>query len=131
MPTYDYICTKCGDRFEVFQSIKAVPKAECPKCGSPAKRQIGTGIGVIFKGTGFYQTDYKRKESGGGGDASKPKPKVSESKTPESRTSESKPSETKPSESKSSESKSSETKSSESKSSETKSSESKSSESKD
>jgi putative FmdB family regulatory protein len=120
MPTYDYICTKCGDRFEAFQSIKAAPEAECPKCGSPGKRQIGTGIGVIFKGTGFYQTDYKRKESGGGGSASKPKPKASESKSPESKTSDSTTSESKASESKSSESKSSESKSSESKTSESK-----------
>ncbi len=95
MPTYDYICTQCGNRFEAFQSIKAAPKAECPKCGSPGKRQIGTGIGVIFKGTGFYQTDYKRKEGGGG--AAKTRPKSSGSK----------PAEAKPSESKSAESKAS------------------------
>ncbi len=113
MPTYDYICTQCGDRFEAFQSIKAAPKAECPKCGSPGKRQIGTGIGVIFKGTGFYQTDYKRKEGSGG--AAKTKPKASESKPAESKTSESKASESKSSESKSSESKASESKSSDAK----------------
>lgn len=102
MPTYDYICTQCGNRFEAFQSIKAAPKAECPKCGSPGKRQIGTGIGVIFKGTGFYQTDYKRKDSGGG--SAKPRPKASGSK----------PAEAKPSESKASESKSAESKASDS-----------------
>ncbi|MDM7925310.1 MAG: zinc ribbon domain-containing protein [bacterium] len=102
MPTYDYICTQCGSRFEAFQSIKAAPKAQCPKCGSPGKRQIGTGIGVIFKGTGFYQTDYKRKETGGGSSKAKSKPSGS------------KPAETKPSESRASESKSAEPKASDS-----------------
>jgi putative FmdB family regulatory protein len=82
MPTYDYECPQCGNRFEAFQSITAAPNAACPKCGAPAKRQIGTGAGVIFKGTGFYQTDYKRKETGGGsgGGKSSPKPKPSDSK---------------------------------------------------
>lgn len=123
MPTYDYICTQCGNRFEAFQSIKAAPKAECPKCGSPGKRQIGTGIGVIFKGTGFYQTDYKRKETGGG--ASKTRPRSPESKTPESKASDSTTSGSKTSESKASDSKASESKSSESKASESKSSDDK------
>jgi putative FmdB family regulatory protein len=62
MPTYDYRCPKCGNEFEVFQSISAPPNANCPVCGEPAKRMISTGIGVIFKGTGFYQTDYKNKD---------------------------------------------------------------------
>ena len=62
MPTYDYRCPKCGNEFELFQPITAPPEAACPVCGEPAKRMISSGIGVIFKGTGFYQTDYKKKD---------------------------------------------------------------------
>jgi putative FmdB family regulatory protein len=62
MPTYDYRCPKCGNEFEAFQQITAPPNANCPVCGEPSKRMISTGIGVIFKGTGFYQTDYKQKD---------------------------------------------------------------------
>jgi putative FmdB family regulatory protein len=62
MPTYDYRCTQCGHEFEAFQSITAPPKADCPVCGKPAKRLISTGVGIIFKGSGFYQTDYKQKD---------------------------------------------------------------------
>lgn len=60
MPTYDYRCNKCGSRFEVFQSITAESAAPCPECNNPAERMIGTGMGLIFKGSGFYITDYKK-----------------------------------------------------------------------
>ncbi len=64
MPTYDYVCTKCGHKFEVFQSMKDNPLTQCPKCKKGrVKRLIGTGAGLLFKGTGFYETDYKRKSS--------------------------------------------------------------------
>ena len=60
MPTYDYICESCGCEFEQFQSITAKPLRTCPKCGKrELKRLIGAGAGVIFKGSGFYQTDYR------------------------------------------------------------------------
>jgi putative FmdB family regulatory protein len=59
MPTYDYKCTKCGYTFELFQTMSADPVKECPNCGGIVKRLIGPGSGPIFKGTGFYQTDYK------------------------------------------------------------------------
>lgn len=60
MPTYEYTCDNCGHRFERFQSIKAGPLRVCPKCGkSRLKRLIGAGAGVIFKGSGFYHTDYR------------------------------------------------------------------------
>ena len=63
MPTYDYQCDACGHRFEKFQSITARPVRKCPQCGkNRVRRLIGTGAGVIFKGSGFYITDYKRKE---------------------------------------------------------------------
>ena len=61
MPTYDYVCAKCGNKFELFQSMIAKPQAACPKCKGRAKRQISSGTGIIFKGSGFYETDYKKK----------------------------------------------------------------------
>jgi len=60
MPTYDYICESCGCEFERFQSITAKLLRICPKCKKrKLKRLIGAGAGVIFKGSGFYQTDYR------------------------------------------------------------------------
>ncbi len=60
MPTYDYLCDACGHQFDEFQSIVAKPLRKCPECGkSKLRRLIGTGAGVIFKGSGFYQTDYR------------------------------------------------------------------------
>ncbi len=60
MPTYDYECDACGEKFEKFQSIKAPSIRKCPSCGKLAvRRLIGTGAGIIFKGSGFYQTDYR------------------------------------------------------------------------
>lgn len=61
MPTYEYECTKCSHRFEFFQGIKDQPLTECPKCKSFVKRLIGKGAGIIFKGSGFYATDYRAK----------------------------------------------------------------------
>ena len=60
MPTYEYKCTACGHTFEKFQSIKAAPIKRCPQCGkAKAKRLISSGVGLIFKGSGFYITDYR------------------------------------------------------------------------
>lgn len=59
MPTYDYECTECGHMFEVFQSMSDDPLEECPKCSSKVRRLIGGGVGIIFKGSGFYVTDNK------------------------------------------------------------------------
>jgi putative FmdB family regulatory protein len=60
MPTYEYICENCGHELERFQSIKSRPLRKCPECGEKKlKRLLGTGSGVIFKGSGFYQTDYR------------------------------------------------------------------------
>lgn len=63
MPTYDYKCLECNHNFETFQSMKDKHLTECPKCGGELKRLIGTGSVPIFKGTGFYQTDYKNSPS--------------------------------------------------------------------
>jgi len=59
MPTYEYKCKQCGNLFELFQSMSAEPVKVCPKCGGEVVRLIGAGAGAIFKGKGFYQTDYK------------------------------------------------------------------------
>lgn len=60
MPTYDYICKACGANHEIFQSMKESAKRKCPACGKLGlERQIGAGAGFIFKGSGFYQTDYR------------------------------------------------------------------------
>ena len=60
MPTYDYECQACGRAFEKFQSITARPIRKCPFCGRlKVKRLIGAGAGIIFRGSGFYQTDYR------------------------------------------------------------------------
>jgi len=69
MPSYDYKCRECGYTFEEFQSMKADLLTICPSCGKPAlKRLMAGGVGMIFKGSGFYLTDYKNK----GGSASSP-----------------------------------------------------------
>ena len=60
MPTYDYQCRACGHKFEKFQSITAAPVRKCPVCGrNRVKRLFGTGGALIFKGSGFYATDYR------------------------------------------------------------------------
>lgn len=60
MPTYDYECRECGQSFEFFQRISEAPKTVCPACGKPKlERLIGPGAGFLFKGSGFYVTDYR------------------------------------------------------------------------
>jgi putative FmdB family regulatory protein len=71
MPTYEYACQACGHAFEWFESITAKPNKSCEKCGKKkAERQISVGGGFLFKGSGFYITDYKK----GGGGSSEAKP---------------------------------------------------------
>jgi putative FmdB family regulatory protein len=73
MPTYDYICKSCGHEFEAFQSMKDSPKRKCPKCGkNTLERKIGLGAAVLFKGSGFYQTDYRTESYKKAADAEKP-----------------------------------------------------------
>ncbi len=60
MPTYDYVCDACDHRLELFQSITAPPKKKCPACGRrKLRRLIGCGAAIVFKGSGFYKTDYR------------------------------------------------------------------------
>ncbi|HTX66751.1 MAG TPA: FmdB family zinc ribbon protein [Opitutaceae bacterium] len=72
MPTYEYLCQKCGQTFEMFQSMKDAPLKICT-CGKRGrvKRLLGAGAGIIFKGSGFYETDYKRRPAKA--EAAKPK----------------------------------------------------------
>ena len=80
MPTYEYECTACGHQFETVQSMKDAHLTDCPQegCPGPVRRKIGRGAGIIFKGSGFYQTDYRsesykaaaKQDSGGGGSSS-------------------------------------------------------------
>lgn len=63
MPTYEYECRKCGYQFERFQSITAAPVRTCPKCKGHVSRMLTTGSGIIFKGSGFYETDYKHQHA--------------------------------------------------------------------
>lgn len=62
MPTYDYQCTACGHKFEAFQKITDKHLEKCPKCDKKVRRLIGSGVGIIFKGSGFYATDYRKAE---------------------------------------------------------------------
>jgi putative FmdB family regulatory protein len=91
MPTYGYVCEKCQHQFDAFQSIKAKPLRECPACGQNAlKRLIGTGAGIIFKGSGFYCTDYRsdsyknavKSEAGGTKDKAAAKKETKTESTP-------------------------------------------------
>ena len=74
MPTYEYRCPACQNEFEKFQRMSDEPVAECPECGASAERQLSAGAGLLFKGSGFYITDYRsdsykkaaKAETGGG-----------------------------------------------------------------
>ncbi len=81
MPTYEYVCSK-GHTFEAFQSIKDKPLARCPTCGSSVRRVINGGMGVIFKGSGFYTTDYKKSSALTGGNGSSHKEKEKDKDKP-------------------------------------------------
>ena len=115
MPTYDYECTACSHAFELFQSIMAEPEKKCPECGKKKlRRLIGPGAAIVFKGSGFYKTDYRSESykkaaaadsssggatSGKGSDTKGAETKASESKGSESKSSDAKPAAAKPSKS--------------------------------
>jgi len=82
MPTYDYECDKCGHKFEKFQSITAPAIRKCPACGKMGvRRLIGPGAGVIFKGSGFYSTDYRSESYRKAAAGDKPASATSDSKS--------------------------------------------------
>jgi putative FmdB family regulatory protein len=64
VPTYTYECKKCGHMQDMFHSMVVKPRVKCEECGSSCKKLMGTGSGLIFKGSGFYETDYKNKSRG-------------------------------------------------------------------
>ena len=75
MPTYEYECSACGHGFEALQSMLEAKLTKCPKCGkAKLQRLIGAGSGMIFKGSGFYETDYKRKSETKPAEKPAPKP---------------------------------------------------------
>src|SRR3954465_7759688 len=80
MPTYDYACDSCSHEFEAFEPITAQPQKKCPKCKKPKLRRLfGAGAGLIFKGSGFYQTDYRSDSYKKAAEAEKPKTETSTS----------------------------------------------------
>lgn len=82
MPTYDYVCSACGHALEIFHSMTEAAKKKCPACGkAKLERKIGAGAGFLFKGAGFYKTDY-RSESYKAGEKAEKQPAASESSTP-------------------------------------------------
>tara|TARA_Y100000589_G_scaffold328314_1_gene372162 strand:+ start:903 stop:1217 length:315 start_codon:yes stop_codon:yes gene_type:complete len=102
MPTYEYQCEACGHEFELFQSMSASVKRKCPECSKlKLKRLIGTGSGVLFKGSGFYETDYRSKSYEKDKAADKPKSssdtEASKSSSDKSKSSDSKSKKSKPS----------------------------------
>ena len=83
MPTYEYHCKNCSFEFEEFQSIASEPLQICPKCTGRVERKISGGTGLIFKGTGFYITDYKNNKA----TTNKPSPKPKEKDKPKTKAS--------------------------------------------
>jgi putative FmdB family regulatory protein len=82
MPTYEYVCGNCKHRFEQFQSITAKSLRKCPQCGkNKLKRLLGCGSGVIFKGSGFYQTDYRSESYKKAAASEKPVPASAKTET--------------------------------------------------
>ncbi len=88
MPTYEYRCPECGNRFEKFQRMTEQPVAECPRCGAAAERRLSAGAGLLFKGSGFYITDYRgesykkaAESEKGGGDSAGTEKKAAEPKS--------------------------------------------------
>ncbi len=87
MPTYDYHCNNCDHEFELFQSMSAKVKKKCPACGKMTlERLIGTGAAVIFKGSGFYETDYRSKSYSTDKEADSKAVKESTESTPDTKT---------------------------------------------
>ena len=101
MPTYDYECGSCEHAFELFQSITEPVKKKCPRCGRKSLRRLfGTGAALIFKGSGFYQTDYRSESYRKGAEADKKSADSGSSKSADSKSADSKSTEVKAADSK-------------------------------
>ena len=95
MPTYDYICDDCQHEFEAYESIKADAQTVCPTCHQPRlRRKIGAGAAILFKGSGFYQTDYRSESYKKGAQADKTASEASSKPAESTSTSTSTPSST-------------------------------------
>ena len=81
MPTYEYKCESCGEEFDYFQKFSDTPLTKCEKCGGKLIKLVSGGTGLIFKGTGFYITDYKKSSEGSKKTAKTPAGGVSDNKT--------------------------------------------------
>lgn len=81
MPTYSYQCKKCDSVQDVFHAMSAEPRIKCDSCGGGTKKLMGTGAGIIFKGSGFYETDYKEKKGKAPSDSKKSEKKAESSKS--------------------------------------------------
>lgn len=89
MPTYDYVCDACDHQFELFQSITEKNKRKCPECGRlKLRRLFGTGAAIVFKGSGFYQTDYRSESYRKGAEADRKAKSESKSTSKSSKKSE-------------------------------------------
>ncbi|NPV02135.1 MAG: hypothetical protein HPY53_12230 [Brevinematales bacterium] len=88
MPNYDYQCTACGTVTEIFHKMSQDPEVKCPECGSPMKRKISAGAGIVFKGSGYYVNDYK--SSGAKSEAKAESKAESKAETPPAVTTETK-----------------------------------------
>ena len=97
MPTYEYECINCGHHFEKFQKMSDKPIAACPKCHKSIRRLIGTGSGIIFKGPGFYATDYRKSKPSEGAEERKGQAVARQEKQPQDK----QPSDNKPQDKKS------------------------------
>ncbi len=84
MPTYTYSCPQCGHTYEKLQKITDDTRAKCPKCGTRGERVITGGAGLVFKGSGFYVTDYKRAGADASGEGAEKKDKKKPERAPES-----------------------------------------------
>jgi putative FmdB family regulatory protein len=91
MPTYEYACTKCGHTFEAVQSMNDKPLSRCPQCKSAVRRVINGGIGIIFRGSGFYTTDNKKSSALSGGNGSSKDKEQAAEKSPENKSPEKSP----------------------------------------
>jgi len=97
MPTYEYKCANCDHMMEAFQSITANPLKKCPECGKmKLQRLLGTGAGLIFKGSGFYETDYRSESYKKGAESEKPKTDSAKTNSKKETKTETKKTDTKP-----------------------------------
>jgi putative FmdB family regulatory protein len=101
MPTYEYVCDACDHAFELFQQMRDPVKRKCPKCGRPKlRRLVGTGAGIIFRGSGFYETDYRSESYKKAAESEKSAASGGDARTEGATTADAKPADAKPADAK-------------------------------